>query len=162
MAQEHDIAGVAVRPPLLFVGALILGLALDRFLPLGPLAELFAQTSTAARLAVGFLLLLAGTGLMVSAMRGFGRAGTPVPTWQPTTALVTTGPYRFSRNPIYLALTLLYLGLCVVLSGGWSILLLIPVLIVLQFGVIRREELYLEHKFGEPYLAYKRQVRRWF
>jgi protein-S-isoprenylcysteine O-methyltransferase Ste14 len=84
-----------------------------------------------------------------------------VPTWMPTTALVTGGPYRISRNPIYLALTLVYLGLALAWGSLWPVVLLAPLLIVMRYGVIGREERYLEARFGDAYRAYRAAVRRW-
>ncbi len=89
------------------------------------------------------------------------RAGTNVRPDQPTLALVFDGPFRFTRNPLYLAATGLYLGIALLVDALWPLLLLVPVLAVLRWGVVAREERYLEAKFGEPYRAYKARVRRW-
>lgn len=90
------------------------------------------------------------------------RAGTTISVDRPTTAIVASGPYRYSRNPLYVALTLLYLGLgAAALNTLWALVLLPPLLVVIQRGVIEREERYLERKFGEEYRRYKRRVRRW-
>ena len=91
-------------------------------------------------------------------MRG---AGTSVKTSVPTTALVSTGPFQFSRNPLYVSLTLFYLGISIAAQSLWALALLIVVLVVMQRGVINREERYLEHKFGAEYVRYKELVRRW-
>jgi protein-S-isoprenylcysteine O-methyltransferase Ste14 len=91
----------------------------------------------------------------------FIRAGTNIPTNRPTTALVTAGPYRFSRNPIYIALTLLYLGIALAVDSAWIAGLIVPVLIAIRYGVIAREESFLEQKFGAAYRDYKARVRRW-
>ena len=90
------------------------------------------------------------------------RAGTNVDPGKPSTVIVDEGPYRFTRNPIYLANTLLYVGLSLVFNAVWPLLTLMPSLLLLHWGVVLREERYLEGKFGEAYLAYKRRVRRWF
>ena len=89
------------------------------------------------------------------------RAGTNIRPDLPTTALVTEGPFRFTRNPLYLGLTLMYAGIALLIPGTWPLLLLVPVLLVMRWGVIAREERYLERKFGEPYRAYLGRVRRW-
>jgi len=89
------------------------------------------------------------------------RAGTNIRPDQPTLAVVSDGPFRFTRNPLYLALTGLYVGITLLADALWPLLLLVPVLVVLQWGVVAREERYLEAKFGEPYRAYKARVRRW-
>jgi protein-S-isoprenylcysteine O-methyltransferase Ste14 len=84
-----------------------------------------------------------------------------VPVDRPVTALVSVGPYQFTRNPIYIGLVLVYFGLSIILTSLWALLLLIPVLIILQRYVIAREETYLEKKFGEAYRNYKERVPRW-
>ena len=89
------------------------------------------------------------------------QAGTSLRTSDPTTAIVVQGPFRFSRNPIYLAATVLYLGVAAAVNALWAIVLLPVVLAVISLGVIDREERYLERKFGEEYLRYKASVRRW-
>ena len=89
------------------------------------------------------------------------RAQTPVDPYSPSTAIVVEGPYRYTRNPLYLALTLFYLALASIVNSVWPLLLLPLVLLVIQRGVIAREERYLEQKFGEQYLRYKSRVRRW-
>ena len=80
---------------------------------------------------------------------------------KPTTRIITTGPYRFSRNPSYVSLTMLYLGIAIAADSVWVLAGLIPTLVVMHYGVILREEEYLEAKFGEEYLRYKRSVPRW-
>jgi len=154
MSGAADTAGVAIRPPVLYLGTLLLGGLIDLVFP-APL-PVFAE-----RLPTAGLALVAGLALLVTCFLRFKEAGTNVPTWMPTTALVVTGPYRFSRNPIYLALTLIYLGLALGYGSWWPIVLLAPVLIVMRFGVIAREERYLEEKFGDAYRAYCASVRRW-
>ena len=91
----------------------------------------------------------------------FRRAGTSVVPSEPSTALVTTGPYRFTRNPIYIGFVLAYFGLAIVLTSMWVLLLLIPVLAILQRGVVVPEEAYLERKFGDAYRKYQAHVPRW-
>ena len=88
-------------------------------------------------------------------------AGTNISPLRPTTSVVTTGPFRFSRNPLYVALTLLYLGLTLAFNTWWGIVVLIPLLIIMHYGVVLREERYLEQKFGETYRQYRSQVRRY-
>ncbi len=87
--------------------------------------------------------------------------GTNVNPTLPTTSIVTTGPYRFTRNPLYLGLTMIYLGLTLAINTWWSLLLLVPVLFVMHFDVVLREERYLERKFGDTYRQYRAHVRRY-
>ena len=93
--------------------------------------------------------------------RLFIRAKTEVPPHRPTSAIVTDGPYRFSRNPIYVALTLLSAGIALWVNSFWMLGLLIPTLVVMTIAVIGPEEQYLERKFGAEYLDFKSRVRRW-
>lgn len=94
-------------------------------------------------------------------MRALARARTPLDPRKPTTAIVTAGAFRFSRNPIYLSLLLLYLGIASLINALWIFLLALPLVVVLQRGVVEREERYLERKFGDEYMVYKNRVRRW-
>ena len=156
-AGAADHAGVRVPPPLLFLSGLVLGLGLEWLWPLGWLANRPAWL----QFGVGGVLVVAGIALLASAMGLFRRAGTAIPPWEPTTALVTTGVYRYSRNPIYLAVVMMYVGLALLFAAAWALVLLIPILIVLHLAVIRLEEAYLERQFGEAYRQYRARVRRW-
>lgn len=111
---------------------------------------------------IGLLLLTVGiTGVFLS-IRAMREAQTAVDPYKPATAIVTKGPYRYSRNPIYVADTIIYLGIALIFDVLWAISFM-PILIwFMQVGVITREERYLEHKFAETYLEYKKSVRRWF
>lgn len=151
-----DNAGVIMRPPLLFAGTLVIALVMDVIAP-APIA-LFEG---AARWVAAAIALMLGVALAGGGMALFRRAGTNVQTHMPSTTVVTSGLYRFSRNPIYLGLTALYLGLAFATSRGWALILLPPLMAVLRYGVIAREERYLEAKFGDDYRAYKARVRRW-
>ncbi len=157
-SDRADTAGVLISPPVLYLGALGLGFGLDAALPIR-----FAPSGLDDGLQYGLggaLIAVAGT-LAATAMRQFRRAGTNVPTYRPTTALVTRGVYALSRNPIYVALSLLMAGIAVTTDRVWILIWLVPVLAIMRFGVIAREERYLERKFGAPYRAYKVRVRRW-
>lgn len=161
MADESEgrgTAGVIARPPLLYGGFLIAGLALEWLWPL----EAFSTLPRERSVIFGAGLAASGIAVAVAAFRRFQAVGTNIPTWQPTTALATDGIYRLSRNPIYLGLTMIYAGIAVALASFWPLLLLVPLLAVVQYGVIAREEAYLEGLFGESYRAYKARVRRWF
>jgi protein-S-isoprenylcysteine O-methyltransferase Ste14 len=98
---------------------------------------------------------------MAAALGRFRRAGTPVETYRPTTALVTEGIYRRTRNPMYVALTLLYAGIGFAANSLWTLGFLPPLLLVMRYGVIAREERYLTRRFGTRYLDYQGSVRRW-
>jgi protein-S-isoprenylcysteine O-methyltransferase Ste14 len=109
----------------------------------------------------GGLLVVAGLALLASFNTAFGRKGTAVEPWKPTTAIVTTGPYRLTRNPAYLGMALTYVGIALLAGALWALVPLPFVLIVIDRAVIAREERYLERKFGRQYLDYKAGVRRW-
>ncbi|MFP4004320.1 MAG: methyltransferase family protein [Alphaproteobacteria bacterium] len=151
--------GVLVRPPLLYMGALVLGVALD--LAVMPASLDSLGLSGGARLLLGMALLAAGIFLMAAAMRRFAKAGTPVRTSEAVETLVTGGIYRLTRNPIYLGLTANYLGISVLADAPAALALLAIVLPVMRYGVIGREERYLEGKYGDAYRAFKRRTGRW-
>ncbi len=153
----NDHADVAIKPPLLFLGALLGGTLLSYLAPIGP----GLGSANTLALTVGATFILIGFALGGLALRRFRLAGTSVVPGEPTTALVATGPYRFTRNPIYIGFTLAYFGFAIVLTSMWVLLLLIPVLIILQRGVVLAEEAYLERKFGDAYRKYKARVPRW-
>ena len=110
---------------------------------------------------LGAVLIVLGAVILAAAMRQFRRAGTNLPTNRPTTALVTDGLYRFSRNPIYIALSLIYVGIGIAADSPWVLGLPLPILVIIRYGVIALEERYLERKFGQEYLRYKASLRRW-
>jgi protein-S-isoprenylcysteine O-methyltransferase Ste14 len=112
--------------------------------------------------ATGALLFVAGAALMLAAAGLFRRLGTNIPPSQPTTLIATTGPYRWTRNPMYLGMALVYAGLAIGFDAPIALALLPLVLITIQTQVIVREEGYLEAKFGDEYRRYKARVRRWF
>lgn len=152
-----DSADVAIKPPFLFLGALALGCLLSLVIPIGP--GLGAANSLA--LIVGLTFVALGFALAALSVRRFHLAGTSVVPGQPSSALVVEGPYKLTRNPIYIGFVLAYFGLAIMLTSVWVLLLLIPVLIVLQRGVVEREETYLERQFGETYRKYQARVPRW-
>ncbi len=152
-----QVAGVFARPILLFPAAILLGIALDHLLPM-PLA--LPNLQQFAWILPG-LLILGGLLLFAMGVRGFSRARTPLPTNQPARALVTTGVYRWTRNPVYLGFFLIYVGIGVAARSSWSLALLVPLAVTIRFGVVAREEAYLEGRFGAGYSDYKEHVRRW-
>ena len=155
--NDTGTAGVIARPPLLYVAALLLGLAADHVLPLAfavPKAGLVHWTLAGLLIVVGLALIAAG-------IRDFSRGGTPVPTNQPTRALVTTGIHRWSRNPIYVGMFLIYDGIGVAARSPWTVILTLPLAITIRYGVVAREEAYLERRFRDAYRDYKSGVRRW-
>jgi protein-S-isoprenylcysteine O-methyltransferase Ste14 len=155
--NANDHADVAVMPPLLFLGALVAGALLSYLVPIGP----GLGSANGLALTVGLTFVTLGFALVALSGRFFHRAGTSVVPSEPSTALVTTGPYRFTRNPIYIGFVLAYFGFAIVLTSMWVLLLLIPVLAVMQRGVVVPEEAYLARKFGDAYRKYQARVPRW-
>ena len=155
--SDAGTSGVIARPPRLFLGAVLLGLASDHLLPL-PFA---VPASDLGRWIVAGTLILIGLALAAAGIRDFFRAGTPVPTNQPTRALVTTGIHGWSRNPIYVGMFLIYAGIGVAARSPWVLVLTLPLAVTIRYGVVAREEAYLERRFGDAYRNYKACVRRW-
>ena len=149
-----DNPGVIAPPPLIYAGPLAVGLLLNLKFPLR-----FLPRKAAALL--GVTLIGASVALVSQAFQRMRRAGTNVNPTEPTTVLVMEGPFKFTRNPLYLSLTLFYSGVATLVNALWAMLLLPAVLFVVNRGVIEREERYLERKFGEQYLQYRERVRRW-
>ncbi|MBL8673399.1 MAG: isoprenylcysteine carboxylmethyltransferase family protein [Rhodospirillales bacterium] len=158
MTDGTTTSGVIVRPPYLFLGAMALGLVADRWIV--PL-DIFGAVSWAARQWMAAALVFCGVAAVVDCARRFRRAGTSVPTSSPTSAIVSSGLYRYSRNPIYVGLTMIHLGVAVSDNNAWLLILLAPTLLILRYGVVAREEAYLERRFGDGYRGYRARVRRW-
>jgi protein-S-isoprenylcysteine O-methyltransferase Ste14 len=149
----RDVPGIVAPPPLLYLGAFLLGLGAEWLRPLPIVPPRLAHV-------IGGGLLVLGV-IGFAGIWAFRRAGTTPNPYRPTTALVVAGPYRLTRNPMYLGFTLMYLGVTFWVNTLWPLLLLPIVLIVMQRGVIAREEAYLERRFGDEYRRYKARVRRW-
>jgi protein-S-isoprenylcysteine O-methyltransferase Ste14 len=145
--------GVA-RPPLVYLGSIALGVILHFVWPVSLLPRGVSPR-------FGAPVVLLAIGLFLFAIRTFRAAGTPVPGNRPTTTIVRTGPYRFSRNPIYLAFSLLQLGIALWVNSLWLVVTLLAAVAVMSLVVIPREERYLEARFPSEYPPYKGSVRRW-
>lgn len=150
-----DTANVRIRPPIAWTVAVLAGLALNWLLPL-PFVPAAVPAGWLG--ATVFALALA---LFAWAIATITRAGSNVPTNLPTTTIVDTGPYRFTRNPIYLGMVLGLIGLAIALNSLWLLLALVPFVLVIRYAVITREEAYLQRKFGDVYRRYSVRVRRW-
>jgi protein-S-isoprenylcysteine O-methyltransferase Ste14 len=157
MTEPRDSAAVRFPPPLIPLATILLGGLFDRFWPI----DLGFVRSAPIRYGIGGLVMTCALTLASWAIAHFRQSGQDEKPWTTTTAIVGAGPYRFTRNPMYLAMVLLCVGAAVLLSNWW-ILALTPVCaFALWWFAIRPEEAYLENKFGENYRAYKRRVRRW-
>jgi protein-S-isoprenylcysteine O-methyltransferase Ste14 len=155
--DDTGTAGVIARPPLVFLTGLVLGSVADRLLPL----EFPVVGTGLVHWTIAGALMVIGLALAVAGIRNFSRGGTPVPTNEPTRALVTSGIHRWTRNPIYVGMFLLYGGIGLALRSPWTLILLLPIAIIICYGVVAREEAYLERRFGDTYRDYKARVRRW-
>jgi len=153
--RENETPGVPVPPPAIFGGAFIAGLALDLILPLR-LASRFE------RLVVGGALAALGVTIGGAAARDMRASGTALDPRKPTTALVTSGPFRRTRNPLYLSMALCYAGAALLLNRIAALFLLPFVVRAVERSAIEREERFLERKFGNAYREYRKRVPRWF
>ena len=152
--DRADHPDVIALPPIIFLGCAVLGSLLQFIFPIRVMRY-------SVSLSLGVVLAVVSAFLAIWAVRVMNAAGTNVRPDRPALTIVRSGPYRFTRNPMYLSLCLLQLALGLVLDGWIPLLFTIPLILILHFGVILREESYLEAKFGEQYLALKREVRRW-
>jgi protein-S-isoprenylcysteine O-methyltransferase Ste14 len=149
---------VRVPPPFIYLLGFLVGWAINRWVG-GPVVPEHAPL--AARLVPGLLMVVGGVVLVVSAIATIKRAGSNIAPMRPTTALVTSGPFRWSRNPIYLGFALVSAGVAVSLNMVWPIITLVIVLWIVRRRVIAREEAYLERTFGREYRRYMERVPRW-
>lgn len=150
-----DVANLGlIRPPWVYLGSIGLGLLVHLFWPMQLLPTLFSAP-------IGVTLVLVAAGLFFFAVRTLRGSGTPVPGNRPTTIIVRTGPYSFSRNPIYLAFTLFQMGIAAWVNSLGVLVTLLPALALMVLVVIPREERYLEARFPSEYLPYKNEVRQW-
>jgi protein-S-isoprenylcysteine O-methyltransferase Ste14 len=152
--DRSDIPAVIAFPPMLYGGAFALGVGPRWLWPEPVLPSVIS-------VGIGMTLLCSGAALAVWGNHALREAGTNANPSLPTTTLVVTGPFAFSRNPLYVARTLLYVGLALTMNMLWTLVTLLPLLVVMHYGVIRREERYLEAKFGSAYRRYRTTVRRW-
>jgi protein-S-isoprenylcysteine O-methyltransferase Ste14 len=143
-----------VRPPFVYLAAIALGVGIH-------LAAPVRLVPPGRGLLPGSLATAVAIALFVLSVRTFRAAGTPVPGNRPTTTIVRAGPYRFTRNPVYLSFSLLQLGLALLVNSAWLLVTLVPAVALVALVVVPREERYLAARFPLEYLAYKGSVRRW-
>ena len=152
--NEPDHANVIAPPPVIYLVFVLLGLIMHYIWPLPIIA--------AAKIFwIAIIIITMGVVIAILARREFERSGTSVRPDRPTTTIIRTGPYRYSRNPLYLSLTLIQTGIGVWVNSLWVLLMIIPAVLTMRHGVIVREEKYLARKFGKEYMDYKASVRRW-
>ena len=155
MSDTADTANVMIRPPIAWALAVLAALALQWLMPL-PLLPAAAPAGW-----VGGAVFAIALALAVWAIATLTRAGSNVPTNMPTTTIVDAGPYRFTRNPIYLGMIVGLIGLAIAFDSLWLLVALMPFALVIRYGVVAREEAYLERKFGDVYRRYRSRVGRW-
>ena len=154
MTDERDNPGIKVPPPLIYMVPLVLGLMLDRIRQVSLLPRGVAR-------GLGWSLMGGGVVLNAWFLKAIRKTNVPLRTDKPVPRLITEGPFRYSRNPSYLALAMIYAGIASLRNSLWAMLLLPAVVMAMHREVIGREERYLERTFGEEYLIYKEKVRRW-
>jgi protein-S-isoprenylcysteine O-methyltransferase Ste14 len=152
--NDPDSPHVIAMPPLVFLVGFLIGLLLEWLVPLDRLSGITVKCIGVAVATARGILALWGRATM-------HRAGTNIDPRAPALVVVSNGPFQFTRNPLYLSLVLLTLGIALAFDLLWVIATLIPVVLIIHFGVILREERYLAAKFGQTYLDYKSKVRRW-
>jgi protein-S-isoprenylcysteine O-methyltransferase Ste14 len=155
MSDTADTANVIIRPPIAWALAVLTALALQWLVPL-PFMPAAAPAGW-----VGSAVFAIALALAAWAIATLTRAGSNVPTHLPVTTIVDAGPYRFTRNPIYLGMIVGLIGLAIAFDSLWPLVALMPFALVIRYGVVAREEAYLERKFGDVYRRYRSRVRRW-
>jgi protein-S-isoprenylcysteine O-methyltransferase Ste14 len=153
-------AGVHFPPPFIYVGGLVFGWLLDRAWPWA-VTRVPGSTAATVRVVVALVFAVAYLALFLGALSAFRRAHTTLIPNRPASTFVTSGPYRWTRNPMYVSLALLYLAFALWLNSWWAVVMLVPVLVVIQTAVIAREERYLGSAFPADYQAYRARTRRW-
>ena len=156
MEIEKDNPGVIAFPPFIWLAGAVISTLVHFFV-----VHLSITTNYRISLVCGIALIAVAPALALSALFSMLRAGTNVDPAKPAVTIVRSGPFRFTRNPMYLALCFLQIALGFFLNDWVTLLFVIPLFFILHYGVVLREERYLAAKFGEPYLQLKREVRRW-
>lgn len=154
----RDTAGVIAPPPLIALGAVIVGVVLDWLMPAYVLSAVLTRNG---RIFISVLLIAAGVALAVAGRGTFVRSGTHVNPFKPSSVLVTTGIFAYLRNPMYVGLACLVAGVGVALASDWTMVMLVAAALLIHFGVVKREERYLEARFGDAYRNYTNTVPRY-
>jgi len=158
MMDVRDTAGVIAPPPLVALGAVILGVLLDWLMPAYLLSAVLTRNG---RIVISVLLIAAGLALALAGRGTFVRSGTNVNPFKPSSVLVTTGIFAYVRNPMYVGLGCLVAGIGFALASDWTLVMLVVAALLIHFGVVKREERYLEAKFGAAYRSYMSTVPRY-
>jgi len=158
MTEVRGTAGVIVPPPLIALGAIILGMLLDWLVPAYVLSAVLTRSG---RITISVVLIAAGMALALAGRGTFVRFGTHVNPYKPSSVLVTNGIFAYVRNPMYVGLACLVAGIGVALASDWTLVMLVVAALLIHFGVVKREERYLEAKFGDAYRRYRDAVPRY-
>ena len=153
--SQPDHAQVITQPPVIYLGSILLGWLINKVFPMTISSGTWFKW-------VGVIFILIAIIIIALSRREFIKVNTSIRPDKSTTAIITTGPYKVSRNPLYTSLTLFHIALGIVFNNLWILFMVIPAIIMIVLGVITKEEKYLENKFGQQYLDYKSSVRRWF
>ena len=156
MTLDKDKSGASVKfpPPIVFILFMFLAYGIHYFLAI-------EISSMSYLLYIGSFIVMLGFIILLIASVSFKRAQTNIQPWKPTTQIISSGIFAYSRNPIYLSFCFVTMGIGLIVNSLWVTLSVIPSIVVIFFHAIKKEELYLENKFGQTYLAYKEKVRRW-
>lgn len=156
MNTENDITGASVKfpPPFVFLISMIVAFGVQHFRPIDIGNSLGFKF-------VGLVVVILGISIVIFIRRSFHRVETNIEPWKPTNKIISTGFYAYSRNPIYIALCLVSIGLGILFNSFWILISFIPSIVIVYYIAIKKEEVYLEKKFGEEYNLYKKKVRRW-
>lgn len=154
MEEQPDRAGVIFPPPVLMLLALIAAIGLHHFWPLPVVPRTLG-------IVLGAALVMFGVGIAAWGRITLVKSGTNVSPYRPTTSIVSSGPFGFTRNPLYVGIQGVFVGLSLLAGTLWGLVLFVPAFLILHYGVVLREEAYLQRTFGQVYLAYKSKVRRW-
>ncbi len=152
--SEGDLTESVPPPPLVYLGAILLGLGIDRLWPA-------AFLPPAVQYAIGTTAIVLSIVLAAIILHAFVRHKTNPIHHRPTTTIIDTGPFRYSRNPIYVGMTLLQIGIGILVDSAWILLMVVPAVWIIHRFVVLKEEAFLEQQFGETYLTYKQRVNRW-
>ena len=155
MKKQKDHADIVAKPPVIYAVPFLIGILLNKFFSL----KILSSVSTSL-LILSWILVVLGFFLAGWTLLTFLK-GEDVRPEKPTTVIIANGPFRFSRNPIYLSFNITYIGFSLILNNLWLIIFLPFAFLVLRYGVVSKEEQYLERKFGKKYLVYKKRTRRW-
>ena len=154
--NSKKTAGVIFPPPFIYLISIIAGIIVN----LAWRIKIFPYSGI-PRIILGIAVILIAISIFINAFKALEKAKTPIQPYKPTLKIVKQGPYSFSRNPVYLSFSLAQIGFALLLNNLWVLIALIPAILAIHYGVILREEKYLENKFGKEYISYKKSVSRW-